>query len=102
MLRIGPDIFIILSTPSAPITILITTALTLYGSFPFDTFSKKLDPAVSKPIDVVKQARLIAIAIIVLPILPNTPWAIKSSNEVFEISVDTSVVVCAPSIVSPP
>ena len=76
MLRIGPDIFIILSTPSAPITILIidiTTALTLYGSFPFDTFSKKLDPAVSKPIDVVKQARLIAIAIIVLPILPNTP-----------------------------
>ena len=59
MLRIGPDIFIILSTPNAPITILIIdiiTALILYGSFPFDTSSKKLDPAVSKPIDVVKQA----------------------------------------------
>ena len=76
MLRIGPDIFIILSTPNAPMTILIIdiiTALILYGSFPFDTFSKKLDPAVSKPIDVVKQARLIAIAITVFPMLPNIP-----------------------------
>ena len=69
---------------------------------PFETSSKNEEPAVINPIEVVRQAKPIAIPIVIVPTLPNIFFDIIKSSCVFVTSTGAKSLVCAPISVKPP
>ena len=69
---------------------------------PLVTFSKKVDPAVNKPIEVVKQASPMATPINTTPKVPRILFAINTNNVVLLIPASTKLTVWAPINVKPP
>ena len=74
----------------------------MYDNFPLVTFSKNVDPAVNKPIEVVKQASPIAAPINATPKVPRILFAMNTNSAVLVIPESTKLTVCAPINVKPP
>ena len=67
--------------------------MNLYDNFPLVTFSKNVEPAVNKPIEVVKQASPIAAPINATPKVPKILFAINTNNVVLLIPGSTKLTV---------
>lgn len=92
----GTDSTTILSTPKVArnkLIIDIIIAFNLKDNFPLVIFSKKDEPAVNKPIEVVKHARNMAIPIKAGPIEPKMFLDINNNNPVLPISEVVNSVV---------